>query len=140
LPSLPSFVFSPSSSSSYLPILLNSAFSSQFSPTESASEFPRSEIPTRKRLNLWLVGGSVVKDVLWGESVHALRVLDSCRHRHRHALWLRSVQAWIPQDQRHCQLLRFLRRRRRRRRKALHRLCTTAIVLVHPSLVPFRSC
>ncbi|CAJ1971543.1 unnamed protein product [Sphenostylis stenocarpa] len=132
-----SFQHSPASRSCF-PFLLNSALSSQFSPIESPSEIPRSEIPKIKRPNLWCVRGSLPKDVLWGESLHALRVLDSCGDYHRDALRVRSVQAWVPQDQRHCQLLRFLRRLRRK--KALPRICTTAIVLVHPSLVLFRSC
>lgn len=68
--------------------------------------------------------------MLRGESLHALHVFGSGGDRHRVVIRVRSVQAWIPQDQRHCQFLRFLRRRRRRRRKTLHRLCTAAIVLV----------
>lgn len=103
-------------------------------------EFLRSEIPWRERLKLWGFRGSLVRDVLWGQSVHAMHVLDSGGDCDRVAVWVRSVQAWIPQAERHRQLLRFMRQCRRTR-KTLLGLCSTAtIVLVQLSLliiIPF---
>lgn len=89
----------------------------------------RSKIPRRERLKLCCVQRSLVQDVYSGKSVHAMHVLDSCCDRDWDVVWVWSIQTWIPQTERHCQLLWFMWPCWTRRRKTLLGLCTATIVL-----------
>jgi len=47
----------------------------------------------------------LIKDVLSGQSVHAMRMLDSGCDHDRNSVWIWSFQEWIPQSERHRPLL-----------------------------------
>lgn len=84
---------------------LTSSFSFKFTTLSSQFFHKIRNTKRKKNIETLFLRRSLIKDVLSGQSVHVMRMLDSGCDHNRNAVWIRSFQEWIPQGQRYRPLL-----------------------------------